>query len=190
MRLFLAEGYDRVSMHDIARAAEVSLKTIYNYFPSKADLVFDEGDEIVEKLVTAIRQRPEGESALAAVDRFLAESRRRVAGRRPPAPSAAFRRLIESSPALRSYRREMFARMEAALAAVLAEETTAPANAVEPFVAAAAFVAVFRARFELPTGAHQPEAVQAEIQRRTRTALVLLREGFGGYAVQRRTHRR
>jgi AcrR family transcriptional regulator len=190
MRLFLARGYDRVSMHDIARAAEVSLKTIYNYFPGKADLVFDESDEIIEKLITAIRQRPEGESALAALDRFLAESRRRAAGRRPPAPSTAFRQLIESSPALRSYRREMFARMEAALAAVLAEETRAPANAVEPFVAAAAFVAVFRARFELPTDAGQPGAVQAEIQRRTRTALLLLRDGLGGYAAKRATSRR
>lgn len=39
-RLFTAQGVDHVSMEDVAAAAEVSAGTLYNYFPTKADLAF------------------------------------------------------------------------------------------------------------------------------------------------------
>lgn len=184
MRLFLRDGFENVGVRQIAAAAEVSLKTVYNYFPSKADLVFDESDEILTELLRAIRERPSGQSALAAVARFLEEFQKCVPARRPPGPSVAFRRLIEESPTLRAHRRAMFARMEAALAVLLAEQTGAAPSAVEPFIAAAAIVAVFRARFEVPTDADQPEMVQAELRRRNRRALALLQQGLDQFAVR------
>lgn len=46
-RLFATAGYDDVSVVDVARAAEVSDQTVYNYFPAKQDLVLDRADEIV-----------------------------------------------------------------------------------------------------------------------------------------------
>lgn len=38
-RLFSARGFDRVTVAEIARAAEVSEQTVFNYFPTKEDLV-------------------------------------------------------------------------------------------------------------------------------------------------------
>ncbi len=34
MRLFLEHGFDAVTIAEVARAAEVDAKTVYNYFPS------------------------------------------------------------------------------------------------------------------------------------------------------------
>ena len=42
MDLFGERGYDAVTVADVARAADVSEKTVFNYFPAKEDLVFDE----------------------------------------------------------------------------------------------------------------------------------------------------
>ena len=43
MDLFQARGFDAVTIADIAAAADVSRKTIFNYFPAKEDLVFVAG---------------------------------------------------------------------------------------------------------------------------------------------------
>jgi len=37
--LFLERGFDRVSVNDIATAAEISKPTLFRYFPTKEDLV-------------------------------------------------------------------------------------------------------------------------------------------------------
>ncbi|BBJ40169.1 hypothetical protein SSPO_028870 [Streptomyces antimycoticus] len=37
--LFLERGFDRVTVAEVAAAAEVSVNTVYNYFPAKEDLV-------------------------------------------------------------------------------------------------------------------------------------------------------
>ena len=38
--LFVAHGFDAVRVAEIAAAADVSEKTVFNYFPTKEDLVF------------------------------------------------------------------------------------------------------------------------------------------------------
>lgn len=40
-RLFDSEGYESVTIRDIAAAAEVSYQTVYNYFPSKARILHE-----------------------------------------------------------------------------------------------------------------------------------------------------
>jgi AcrR family transcriptional regulator len=40
-KLFDAEGYDAVTVERIAEAADVSLRTVYRYFPTKAAIVFE-----------------------------------------------------------------------------------------------------------------------------------------------------
>lgn len=80
-RLFAEHGYDEVSMSDVARAAGVSDQTVYNYFPTKPDLVFDRADEVLEKIRAAVADRGAHQSPAEAmrtivledVDRYVAE---------------------------------------------------------------------------------------------------------------------
>ena len=43
--LFLAHGFDQVTVADVARAANVSVNTVFNYFRTKEDLFFDRQEE-------------------------------------------------------------------------------------------------------------------------------------------------
>ncbi|UKA58233.1 TetR family transcriptional regulator [Arthrobacter sp. FW306-2-2C-D06B] len=48
LRLFAENGYERTSMEDIARAAGIGRKSLYRYFPNKADLVWGGMEPVVE----------------------------------------------------------------------------------------------------------------------------------------------
>ncbi|MDA0161456.1 TetR family transcriptional regulator [Solirubrobacter ginsenosidimutans] len=52
-RLFEARGFEAVTVADIAAAADVSKKTVFNYFPAKEDLFFDAEDAVRDALVAA-----------------------------------------------------------------------------------------------------------------------------------------
>ncbi|MGW4215013.1 TetR/AcrR family transcriptional regulator [Lentzea sp. NPDC004789] len=137
VRLFSEHGFEYVTVARIAAAAEVSNKTVYNYFPTKAHLVFDEHETALESLVAAIRDRAPGTTALTAVRRMRAEHH----------PAGVLDRIVADSDTLRNHLRAMLARYEQALADVLAAQTCAPAGSAEPFVAAVALIGALRAGF-------------------------------------------
>src|SRR5215472_6598803 len=66
LRMFLESGFDNVKVADIARAADVSEGTVFNYFPTKESLVFAGMEDFETELLDAIRQRAPGESVLGA----------------------------------------------------------------------------------------------------------------------------
>ncbi len=178
MRLFMRRGFDQVSVGEIAAAAGVSQKTVYNYFPVKAGMVFDEADDVLAELLAAVRYRAAGQSAVDAVGTFIAGRAEWAAGRRPERPSGRFRQLIADSTALQAQQCLMFAAFETSLADILADETGARRGAVEPFVAAVALVGVIRAAFEVAQGGPGPGQDTAS------AALRLLASGLSGYAVR------
>ena len=67
MRLFVERGFDRVTVAEVAAEAGVSEKTVFNYFPTKEDLFFDEVPERARRIAEAIRSRPDGESIIATL---------------------------------------------------------------------------------------------------------------------------
>jgi AcrR family transcriptional regulator len=70
-RLFAERGYEQVAVTDVARQAEVAEQTVYNYFPSKEQLVIDRDQEVRDRLCDLIRSRPSGVTAAAAVRSFV-----------------------------------------------------------------------------------------------------------------------
>lgn len=180
MRLFMRRGFDAVSVTEIAAAAGVAGKTVYNYFPVKAEMFFDEADHVLTELLAAVRYRAAGQSAVDAVGAFIAGRGEWAAGRRPEQPTGRFRQLIAGSTALQAQQRLMFAAFETALAGVLADETDAKPGAAEPFVAAVALVGVIRAAFEVSPSGPEPDRDMAT------AALRLLATGLSGYAVRPR----
>ncbi|MCX4532591.1 TetR/AcrR family transcriptional regulator [Streptomyces sp. NPDC002596] len=69
--LFLERGFDAVTIAEIAQVAEVSVNTVYNYFPTKEDLFLDRSSDVVGLLSRYVRGRHRGESAADAVLREL-----------------------------------------------------------------------------------------------------------------------
>lgn len=169
-------GFDQVTVTEIAAAAEVAEKTVYNHFPVKAALVFDAADELLTDLLEVVRGRGAGVPAIEGIRGLVTRRAERAERGAPPRPSRGFLQLIEARPALQSYRREMFARWESALSGVLAEDTGAAPGAAEPFVAGAAFVAVLRAGLEAPTPGGTP------VEHNSLAALDLLTRGLSDYA--------
>src|ERR1700692_60466 len=74
-RLFAVRGFEQVTVAEIAAEAEVSEATVFNYFPTKEDLVFHRMQASEDELLTAVRERPEGESIVRAFGRFAIQPR-------------------------------------------------------------------------------------------------------------------
>src|SRR5258708_29530204 len=73
-QLFKAKGFDAVSVAEIARAADVSEVTVFNYFPVKEDLFYGGMQYFEEELLEAARPRPPGGSTTKAVRPPLLQS--------------------------------------------------------------------------------------------------------------------
>src|SRR5436305_1607006 len=82
-RLFAERGFEQVPVAEIARAADVSEATVFNYFPTKEDLVYHRLEAFEEELLSSIRDRHPGESVLTAFDRFVTTPRGLLAARAP-----------------------------------------------------------------------------------------------------------
>lgn len=176
-RLFLERGFEQVTVAEIAAAAEVAEKTVYNHFPSKADLVFDADDGVLEQILAAVRERAPGQSALAAVRQALDRVMGDLGARESRAAQAAFRRMVADSPTLQAHQCATAARYERALAEVLAQQTGADPGSAEPFLAAVGLIGALRAGYETYLRSGGRGAA-------TNRALDLLEAGLGGYAAK------
>src|SRR3954466_4940529 len=63
-RLFAERGFDSVTVAEVAAAADVSEKTVFNHFPTKEDLAFAGREEGIVRLVGGITEPPPGTSVL------------------------------------------------------------------------------------------------------------------------------
>ena len=188
LELFLERGFDAVTIADVAQHADVDVKTIYNYFGSKADLFYHRLEEFQDSLLAAIRGRQRGESVLAAFSRFLIASQGYLADERATAKLRAIIEMIVGSPALLAYEEQVYARFTSALADLLAEETSARPADVEPSVVAYALIGLHRslvAYSRAGTLAGTPNATLVRgVRAQAKKALARLEEGLGGYGIK------
>jgi AcrR family transcriptional regulator len=186
-RLFTERGFERVTVAEVARAADVAEQTVFNYFPSKEDLVYWRLEPFEQELLQTIRDRERGESVLAAFKRFLL-ARRGLLGKADPEARerlAALTRMIAESSALLAREQQILAGYTEALAALIVEDTGARAGAVQPFVAANAMVGVHRflidyTRRRIVAGAMGPRLAR-DVRAQAEQAFALLEEGLGDY---------
>ncbi|GHB21842.1 MULTISPECIES: TetR/AcrR family transcriptional regulator [Streptomyces] len=124
--LFLEHGFVTVTMAEVADAADVSVNTVYNYFPAKEDLFFDRSRGVVDRLSRWVRGRRVGESAAVAVLRELREEVEAVSPRVGLMEGYdRFMRVIHDAPALRSRLWSLQQEVHDDLEAALREETGA-----------------------------------------------------------------
>jgi len=185
-RLFQEHGFDAVTVADVAREADVSRKTVFNYFPTKEDLFYSGLEFFEAQLLEAIRERKPGESILAAFERFVTEPRGLLAADAPDAGERplAIIRLITGSSALLAREQQIYAGYAAALAALIAEETRARPDDIAPWVAANAMIGLHKAlvdhvRRRVLAGEHDRARIARGLRAQARQAVTLLEHGLG-----------
>ncbi|MFH8365534.1 TetR/AcrR family transcriptional regulator [Streptomyces sp. NPDC018031] len=186
--LFLERGFEAVTIAEIAEAAQVSVNTVYNYFPAKEDLFFDRQAEMVTRLSRAIEGRAVGESAARAVLRALRAS---LTERSAEALDPAFHRfvaVINSSPALMARLMVMHEEICRSTQATLAHETgDDPADPLLGLIAsqlAWAASAVQNSVLRLMAEGRDPDEVARDVLARLDIIETLLGERTLGYAVK------
>ncbi|MDP9950970.1 AcrR family transcriptional regulator [Streptomyces sp. DSM 41269] len=120
--LFLERGFDKVSVAEVAAAADISKPTLFRYFPAKEDLVLHRFADHEDESARVVAARPAGESPLDALHRhFLDGLDRRdpVTGLCDAPEVLAFMRLLYGTPALVARMYAYQGRSEAALADAL-----------------------------------------------------------------------
>ena len=176
MRLFAMRGFDHVTVAEIAEAAAVSEKTVFNYFSTKEDIFFDEVPARLDLLAKAIRDRKRGESVFSVLRRLQS----RDAGRLTSERFATFARIIEESHALQTKELELMGRFADVLATTL--EAELDVKELDARIAANALVSVqwqiFRnARRAALEGKHGP-AAERKLRGDLNRAYTLLEHGL------------
>jgi len=189
MGLFMLRGFERVTVAEVAEAANVSVNTVFNYFRTKEDLFFDRQEAVVESMGRVVAAREPGESAIEAVRRdYLTALEKRDWKYGITDGATDFFRMVAESPALVNRVRRLDELREEYLARVLTEETDADPDDPTPRLVAAQLVALTRTvSAEFLRRRLAGEGVEAAI-RPTRAAadraFELLESGVGDYAVK------
>ncbi|MDQ0728445.1 TetR/AcrR family transcriptional regulator [Microbacterium sp. W4I20] len=120
--MFLERGFDNVSIREVADAADVSPTTVFAHFAQKEALVFDEDDEQRDRLVSAVRDRPDGSTINRAIHDFYATEMTANVVEHGDEVTRTFMRFLNETPALRDYAAKMWLRHEDALSDAIADE--------------------------------------------------------------------
>ncbi|TCC54905.1 TetR/AcrR family transcriptional regulator [Kribbella pittospori] len=180
--LFLERGFDAVTVAEVARAADVAVQTVFNHFPAKEDLFFDEPGWWTGP-ARAVREAPAGADPVNVLEAaYLSETRERFEVGHL-ATWKQFVRTIESSPALLARRRLNAAEMETSLTEALDERN--PGQYLRNRLIAAQFAAAQKVLEEqlmrlLPdeASADQVQQAQAELERAVAEVFGVLRHGL------------
>jgi AcrR family transcriptional regulator len=210
-RLFADRGFDRVTVAEIAREAQVAEATVFNYFPTKEDLFYWRLEAFGTRLADAVSARSAGEPVLAAFRRALMDEGGLLTQVEAGDPEALARlrtvnRVIADSPALLAREQQAITRNAAAVAALLAAEAATPAatgtragsgksaeagtpaDDLRPQVAANALLGMHRALIDYVRrrvlADDEPRGLAADIRRLTTEAFTLLEHGLRDYAAK------
>jgi len=116
LELFAKRGYEQTTVDDVAGAAGVSARTVFRYFPVKADLLFGDADADLEELRRTLARQDDALAPFQAARQALGEFSEWI-GR----PANAERvRVITTSPSLAARALEVREAWAEAVAAELA----------------------------------------------------------------------
>ncbi|MBL8684609.1 MAG: TetR family transcriptional regulator [Myxococcales bacterium] len=141
LRLFERNGFDAVTMHEVADAAKVSVRTLFRLFPTKSDLVWEGLKEI--RVVVASRVAEVRGSGLSLRAAVLALAEPFLKPMEDPAVARLARRrlrVIADAPALLGH--ETLREIEADVASLFGPSSAPPAL-VARAVVGVAFAALF-----------------------------------------------
>jgi len=156
--LVTEHGFARVTVEDIAAAADVSPRTFFNYFPTKEAALFGADPDRITALRERVARLAPGEPALAALRLVMVDDARAAAAELTELggdPAGWLRRMksAHTDPQLRAARAAQMAMTERAIAEGIAERLgTDPERDPYPSLLAATAAGVFRASISFWAG--------------------------------------
>ncbi|MFB4282801.1 MULTISPECIES: TetR/AcrR family transcriptional regulator [unclassified Nonomuraea] len=186
MGLFMARGFDNVTVAEVAQAADVSVNTVFNYFSTKEDLFADRQELAVELPQQVLRERGPGEGVVRAFRRdFLDAIDTRDWRHGLNAGNDVFTGIVNASPALVARLREMHVERVRGLARALADELDTDPDDLTPELAAAHILNTTRILSEHAVAmmlAGEPwERIAPLLRTQAEKAFDLLEAGLGGF---------
>lgn len=179
MELFQAHGFDAVTVADVARAADVAEKTVFNHFPTKEDLVFFRSEDRLAAQVEAIRTRPPGTSISQVFEAHTLEMLARIESGRFERMMAT-PRLVRESPALQARLLTYWEQEAHALTLAVGEDDdVVAATAVRAL--AWAHRSIFRVAMKRLLAGEHPAMVAGELRLETRRVYSRLERGLAGF---------
>jgi AcrR family transcriptional regulator len=145
--LFLESGFDVVRVADVAAAARVAEKTVYNYFPTKESLMLENEERMTEALVAQMESAT-GTSPIDVVTNVIVGEIDTLFSRWGSADKndrriARFVEVLNASPALGAAQREMFDRLTTVTTALLASRVGSTPDDPEAHIAAIALIGLW-----------------------------------------------
>ncbi|ROO88702.1 TetR family transcriptional regulator [Actinocorallia herbida] len=171
--LFARDGFDNVTVTEVAEAAGVSRSTFLRYFESKEDAVLDALDAQGRAAADALRARPADEDDWTALRAALGTFIEPYTS--DPERTAALTRLLRDTPSLRARQLERQHAWRPLLAAALAERSRARTPRLRDSARAGAALACVNTALE----AWMDGAPEQDL-------LALLDEAFAALSVPRR----
>ncbi|XBS70106.1 TetR/AcrR family transcriptional regulator [Acerihabitans sp. KWT182] len=146
-KLFIARGFDQVTITDVADAANVSKMTVFNYFSRKEELFFDRSEDICRLLSGALDGRDQRSplAALRALAHGLVEQEHPIA--RMDEVVATYWRAVAESVSLHAYALELLQQLEGKLGDMLCASAGEPADDPIARLIAAIIVNAWRIAF-------------------------------------------
>ena len=185
--LFRRHGFDTVTVEAVAQAAGVSKKTVFNYFPTKEDLVFDRTEDRLSGLLAAVTERDEQTTVLESFRALVLAQSSQLSRLRAEmvGGSDGFIDLVRRNPSLQRRIHEINADLTRQLAAALAVEAGTPADDPVVLVVAGALIGAQRTMYlrlrELAARPTSDAWVIRQHRRDTNRIFDRLRDGLASY---------
>ena len=177
-RLFMERGFDRVTVDEIAEAADVGRMTVFNHFPRKEDMFFDREQETHDLAFDAIRARAPNKSPIEALGDLAHRLTDRPQESFPLFTSTReFVETAQASEALKARARQMRDDFIRALADVMADAVGRPHDDGEGLLAAGLIAAAWSTAF---LRAHAELAKTGDVEAAERSFLSLIDRGVEG----------
>ncbi|MEO3801447.1 TetR/AcrR family transcriptional regulator [Nonomuraea sp. B1E8] len=190
MGLFMAKGFDNVTVAEVARAADVSVNTVFNYFSTKEDLFADRQHLAVDHPVRVLREREPGESVVRAFRRDVLHAIDTQDWRYGfNLGTDVFARIVDASPALVARMREVHEQREKVLTRALADELDADSDDLRPRLVAAHILTTARLLTDYSVSrrlaGEEWESIEPDLRAQAEKAFDLLEPGLGDYGRRR-----
>lgn len=143
LELYVAQGFERTTVAEIAARAEFTERTFFRYFADKREVLFSGAQHLQDLLVTAVADAPAASAPLEVVARALDVAGALLEERREGAQLRYS--VIEANPELKERGLIKMASLAAAMADALRRRGVGEPAAS---LSAEAGVAVFRVAFE------------------------------------------